>query len=69
MKITVLAVGKVKEAFYREALSEYQKRLSRYCKMEMTEVADEKTDENASAVQIEQIKEKEARRQTLFRSE
>ena len=58
MKVTVLAVGKVKEAFYREALSEYKKRLGRYCKMEITEVADEKTDENASAVQIEQIKEK-----------
>ena len=62
MKVTVLAVGKVKEAFYREALSEYKKRLGRYCKMEITEVADEKTDENASAVQIEQIKEKEAQR-------
>lgn len=62
MKITVLAVGKVKEAFYREALSEYKKRLSRYCKLEMVEVPDEKTEEGASAVQIEQTKEREAQR-------
>ena len=62
MKITVLAVGKIKESFYREALSEYKKRLSRYCKLEIVEVADEKTDENASPVQIDQVKEKEAQR-------
>jgi len=65
MKITVLAVGKIKESFYREALSEYKKRLSRYCKLEIVEVADEKTDENASPVQIDQVKEKEAQRLTV----
>ena len=43
MKITIIAVGKVKEKFYREALAEFSKRLSRYCKLEILEVADEKT--------------------------
>lgn len=62
MKITVLAVGKVKEKFYREALSEYAKRLSRYCRLSMIEVEDEKTEENVSENQIELIREKEGKR-------
>ena len=41
MKITILCVGKVKEKFYRDAIAEYSKRLSRYCKLEITEVSDE----------------------------
>lgn len=45
MKITILCVGKVKEKFYRDAIAEYSKRLSRYCKLEITEVSDEKTSE------------------------
>ena len=45
MKITVLCVGKLKEKFYREAVGEFQKRLSRYCRLELIEVADERTQE------------------------
>lgn len=62
MKITVLAVGKVKEKFFREALSEYGKRLSRYCRLTIIEVEDEKTEENLSEAQAELIKQKEAKR-------
>lgn len=62
MKITVLCVGKVKEKFYREAIDEFSKRLSRYCKLEIVEVADEKTQEQASEVEIRLIKEKEGER-------
>lgn len=62
MKITVLAVGKVKEKFYRDALAEYEKRLSRYCKLSIIEVEDEKTQENVSENQIGLVKEKEGRR-------
>lgn len=62
MRITILCVGKIKEKFYREALEEYQKRLSKYCKLEIIEVADEKTPDKASTVEEEQIKEKEAKR-------
>lgn len=58
MKIRILTVGKIKEKFYRDAIAEYQKRLGRYCKLEIVEVADEKTDENASPSQMEQVKEK-----------
>lgn len=62
MKITVLCVGKVKEKFYRDAIDEFSKRLSRYCKMEVVEVADEKTQEQASDVEIRLVKEKEGER-------
>lgn len=62
MKITIVAVGKVKEKFYRDAIAEFEKRLSKYCKLEIVEVADEKTPDNASAAQELQIKVKEGDR-------
>lgn len=62
MKITILCVGKIKKKFYREAVAEYGKRLSRYCKLEIVEVADEKTPDGASGLVEEQIKAKEAER-------
>lgn len=62
MKITILCVGKVKEKFYRDAIDEFSKRLSRYCKLEIIEVADEKTDEQASETEIRIVKEKEGER-------
>ena len=49
MKITVIAVGKIKERFFEAAISEYAKRLSRYCKLEIVQVADEKTPDRAGA--------------------
>jgi len=62
MKITVIAVGKVKEKYYRDALSEYGKRLGRYCKLEIIEVEDEKTPDGASLTEEDRIREKEAER-------
>lgn len=62
MKITVLAVGKIKEKFYIDAVQEYAKRLSRYCKLEIIQVADEKTAENCTETEIDIIKKKEADR-------
>ena len=62
MKITIVTVGKVKEKFYRDAIAEYAKRLGRYCTLEILEVADEKTEEGASPVQEEQVREKEGER-------
>ena len=43
MNITLVTVGKIKERYFRDAVAEYQKRLSRYCKLDLIEVADEKT--------------------------
>ena len=48
MKITVLCVGKIKESYLREAIAEYSKRLSRYAELQIVEVADEKTPDDAS---------------------
>lgn len=62
MKITILCVGKIKEKFYRDAIAEYEKRLGRYCKLEMIEVADEKTPDHASELMEMQIREKEGER-------
>lgn len=62
MKITILCVGKIKESFYREAVGEYAKRLSRYCRLEIVEVADDRTPDKASAALEDQIREREADR-------
>lgn len=62
MKITIITVGKIKEKYLRDAIAEYSKRLSKYCKMEIIEVADEKTPENASESMNETIKSREAER-------
>ncbi len=62
MKITILTVGKIKEKYLRDGIAEYAKRLGRYCKLEIIEVADEKTPDNASLAQEQQIKELEGKR-------
>lgn len=62
MKITVITVGKIKEKYLKDAIAEYLKRLSKYCKLEIIEVADEKTPDNASEVVEDAIRAKEAER-------
>lgn len=62
MKITIICVGKIKEKFYRDAIDEYAKRLSRYCTLNIIEVADEKTPDRCSVTEEEQILLKEAER-------
>ena len=62
MKITLITVGKIKEKFFRDAADEYGKRLSRYCKLDIREAADEKTPEKASQIQCEQMLQKEGER-------
>ena len=62
MKITVITVGKIKEKYLKDAIAEYSKRLSRYCKLEIVEVADEKTPDNASDTVEDAIRDKEGER-------
>lgn len=62
MKITLITVGKIKEKYLKDAIAEYSKRLSKYCKLEIIEVADEKTPDNASEAMEEIIRVKEAER-------
>ena len=62
MRITLITVGKIKEKYFTDAIAEYAKRLSRYIKLEMVEVADEKTPDGASEALENQIKDKEGER-------
>lgn len=58
MKITIITVGKLKEKYLKDAVAEYSKRLGKYCKLEIIEVADEKTPDAASEVVENQIRQK-----------
>ena len=62
MKLTVITVGKLKEKYWVDAVKEYKKRISKYAKIELIEVADEKEPNNASEKDIEMIKDKEGER-------
>ena len=58
--MTVLCVGKLKEKFYIDAAAEYAKRLSRFCKLELVELPEERLPEDPSPAQIEAALLKEA---------
>lgn len=62
MKIAVIGVGKLKEKYFVMAVEEYVKRLSRYCRLELVETADEKTPDGASPAEEERIKRLEGER-------
>ena len=62
MKITCVVVGKIKEKYFTDAIKEYSKRLGRYCKLEIVELADEKTPDGASEAEEAAIREKEGER-------
>lgn len=62
MRITCVTVGRIKEKYFTDAIAEYSKRLSRYCKLEIIELPDEKTPDGASAAQEAAIKEREGER-------
>ncbi len=62
MKITLICVGKLKEKYLVQGVLEYTKRLSRYCNLEIIELADEKTPDNASDALEDMIKKKEGDR-------
>ena len=59
MQITILAVGSIKEKFYREAIKEFEKRLSRYCRLKIIEVDDEKTPDSGSEKMCEMVLKRE----------
>lgn len=56
MKIRVICVGKIREKYLKDALGEYEKRLSRFCKFEIAELPDIKIPDNASTSQCEAVK-------------
>lgn len=62
MEIRILSVGKIKEKYLNDGISEYAKRLSRYCRLTFCQVPDEKTPDRASDAVNRQIKETEGER-------
>lgn len=62
MKITIAAVGKLKEKYLKDSISEYTKRISRFADVEIVEVEDEHAPESLSTAQEVQVKQKEAER-------
>ena len=59
MNINIICAGKIKEKYFSDAVNEYAKRLSRFVKLNIIEVADEKIPENASEKEMETVKNKE----------
>lgn len=58
MKISIVCIGKIKEKFYKDAIKEYEKRLSAYSKLNIIEINDEKVKtENDSEIKIAMEKE------------
>jgi len=62
MKITIIAVGKIKEKYLKDGIAEYGKRLSRFCDLQIVEADDEQAPEGLSAAGEEQVKRREAER-------
>lgn len=62
MKITIAAVGRIREKYISEGIREYAKRLSAYCRLEFIEVQDEKAPENLSPAEADIVKKKEGER-------
>jgi len=62
MNIHIISVGKVREKYLKLGIAEFQKRLQNYCKLTMTELADEQAPENLSDKELIRIKEKEGDR-------
>ncbi len=59
MKITIISVGKIKEKFFNDAINEYTKRLSKFCKLTEEVIPDERADDSYSQAEIEQVKTRE----------
>ena len=59
MNVSIICVGRLKEKYLKDAVDEYKKRLSRFCKFEITEISDQKIPDNANDKICEQILEKE----------
>ena len=59
MNINIISVGKIKEKYLKDAIDEYKKRLSRFCKLTITEIPDEPMSQNPNDKEIESILKKE----------
>lgn len=62
MKITIVCVGKLKEKYWKDAVEEYSKRLSKYCKLDILELPDEKAPETMTKAEEKQVIKKEGQK-------
>lgn len=62
MRISIICVGKIKEKYLKLGIDEFKKRLSKYCKLEIIELDDEKAPENLSDKEMLMIKDKEGKK-------
>ena len=62
MRINIVCVGKIKEKYLKLGIDEFKKRLSKYCKLEIIELEDEKAPENLIDKEMLMIKEKEGKK-------
>lgn len=62
MKITIISVGKIKEKYFNDAIAEYKKRLTKFCKLNEEIIDDERADESFSLLEIENVKKKEGQK-------
>lgn len=58
--VTLICIGKLKEAYWRDAVAEYQKRLSAFCRFEIVELPECRLPENPSPAEIEKALDSEA---------
>ena len=59
LNINIICVGKIKENYLKDAISEYSKRLSKFCNLNITELSDEKLPNKLNDSIINEIKNKE----------
>ena len=62
MNINVIGVGKIKEKYLKLGIDEFKKRLSKYCKLDIIELDDEKAPEKLSEKEMIMVKEKEGKK-------
>ena len=58
INITLICVGKIKEKFYCDAIDEYKKRLSRFCKLNIIQVKDEPNEDGRQKIVLNKEAEK-----------
>lgn len=62
MNIKIVCVGKLKEKYFKDGIAEYVKRMSRFAKVKIVQVPDEKAPEKLSPAEMEQVKEIEGKK-------
>lgn len=61
MNISIICIGKLKEKYWHDASDEYEKRLARYCRLDVRELKEASLPAKASAADEEKVREKEGK--------